>query len=274
MTEEHPGTVLRRLEQRARRRFGQHFLWREDVVERIVLGAHVEPGDKVLEVGPGLGILTRALLRAGADLTAVELDRDLAAWLRESLPDLRLVEADATRIDLAEVCPGGGWKVVANLPYNVGTGLVADWVRHPDTFTSLTVMLQKEVVERLVAVPGTKAYGALTLQVRMWAEPRFVVLVPPSAFHPRPKVQSAVVRLELRETPACGPGGPETFERVVRAAFAHRRKTLLNSLSSAFDRKVVVEALEAAGIDPNLRAERLDAEAFQRLGGALAGHSA
>lgn len=274
MSEEHPRALLRRLEQRARRRFGQHFLWREDVVERIVLGARVQPGDRVLEVGPGLGILTRALLRAGAVVTAIELDRDLVGWLREDLPEVHLVQGDAARVDLHEVCPGGGWKVVANLPYNVGTGLVADWVRLPETFTSLTVMLQKEVVDRLVALPGTKAYGALTVQVGVRARARFVVLVPPSAFHPRPKVQSAVVRVELLPAPDFGTAGPDGFDRVVRAAFAHRRKTLLNSLSSTFERHVVVEALEAAGIDPTVRAERLDVEAFRRLGNALAGYSA
>ncbi len=269
MTERHPSAILRDLEQRARKRFGQHFMWREDIVQRIVVGARVEPGDKVLEVGPGLGILTRALIAAGADVTAIELDRDLATHLRETLPDLRLIEGDATKVDLREACPGGGWKMVANLPYNVGTGLVLDWLHRPDVFTSLTVMLQKEVVDRLVATPGTKAYGALSVQVAARARARFVVLVPPGAFHPPPKVDSAVIRLELYPTPQVGEGDPEKFDGVVRAAFAQRRKTLTNSLSALYPRAVVLDALATAGIDPSLRAERLDVESFRRLAAAL-----
>lgn len=270
MNGEHPREVLRRLEQRARRRFGQHFLWQRDVVARIVRGARVAPGDRVLEIGPGLGILTEALLSVGVDLTAVELDRDLAAHLRETLPEVRLVEGDALRLDLTEICPGSGWKVVANLPYNVGTPLVAELVRLPGTFASLTVMLQKEVVDRLAARPGTKAYGALTVAVQARAEVRFVLLVPPSAFHPRPKVDSAVVRLTLFDAPDVGPAGPETFDRVVRAAFAQRRKTVANSLAALYDKERALAALEAAGVDPGLRAEVLDVDAFRRLAAALA----
>jgi len=267
--EEHPKEILARLEQRARRRFGQHFLWRTDLVQRIVMGARVAPGDRVVEVGPGLGILTRALVAAGADLTAVELDRDLAQLIRETIPAVNLVEADAVRVHWAELCPGSGWKVVANLPYNVGTGLVMDWLRIPGTFQSLTVMLQREVVDRLVANPGSKAYGAISVLAQARARCVLVTVVPPSAFHPPPKVDSAVLRLELFPEPTMGASSPVHFERVVRAAFSQRRKTVANSLGALFGKSVALEALAHTGIEPTVRAERLDLAAFTALAAAL-----
>jgi len=269
MSDAHPRDILRGLEQRARRRFGQHFLWRRDVVERIVGGARVKDGDRVLEVGPGLGILTEALLRAGAQVTAVEVDRDLAVYVRETFPAVRLVVGDALRMDLDEVCPGSGWKVVSNLPYNVGTPLVLRLVRHPATFDTLTVMLQKEVADRLLGEPGTKAYGALTVQVGARARVRFVTRVPPSAFHPRPKVDSAVVRLELLREPEVGPAGADAFDQVVRAAFSQRRKTIANSLGARYGKTRAVEALAEAGIEASIRAERLDTAAFGRIAALL-----
>lgn len=268
-----PKAILATLEQRARRRFGQHFLTRPDVVQRIVRGADVRPGDRVVEIGPGLGVLTRALLDAGASVTAVELDRDLAGWLQEAFGPLgdrfRLVQGDATRVRWDEVCPGAGWKCVSNLPYNVGTALVVELLRHPDRFATLTVMLQKEVVDRMLASAGDEAYGSLSVHVGTRATGQWITGVPPGAFHPPPKVMSGVVRLDLRPAPEVGPAGPDGFERVVRAAFAQRRKTIANSLASAFDREAVKVALGVAGLDPGVRAERVDAEGFRRLAAAL-----
>lgn len=264
-----PRAELRALEQRARKRFGQHFLKDSGIVARIVRGARLEPGDRVVEIGPGLGILTGALLRAGADLTVVELDRDLAAWLRERVPDLRVVEADAAKVDWAELCPGSGWKVVANLPYNVGTTVTMQLLRRPATFASVTVMLQLEVVQRLCAEPGSKTYGALSVEAQARARPTFLVTVPPSVFHPRPKVQSAVVRLDLLPEPDTGGVPPEHFDRVVRAAFGQRRKMLLNALGARYGREIAGRALDAAGIDRQLRADRVDLAGFRSLARAL-----
>ena len=220
MTERHPKQILRELEQRARKRFGQHFLVQRDVVVRMVRGSGVQAGDSVVEIGPGLGILTRALLEAGADLTAVELDRDLAQHLRETMPRVRLVEADALGVNWPELCPGGGWRVVANLPYNVGTPLVMTLLQYPRTFTCLSVMLQREVADRLMALPGSKTYGALSVRAQARARIRPLVQVPPNAFHPPPKVRSSVIRLDLLPEPDFGPAGEATFERVVRGAFS------------------------------------------------------
>lgn len=261
--------LLKRLEQRARRRFGQHFLAKPSIVDRIVRAARLSPGDKVLEVGPGLGVLTRALLRAEADVTAIELDRDLAQFIRDELPTVALVEADALKVNLDEVCPGSGWKVVANLPYNVGTRLVLAWVHEPQRFESLTVMLQKEVVDRIVASPGTKAYGSLTVQMAMRGRARVVCQVPPKSFHPPPKVDSAVVQLFL-EPPEWGGVDPNHFDRVVRASFAQRRKTIRNALSAAFEVARVDQALSDNGIDGRARGEVLEPAAFLAISASLA----
>lgn len=268
---EDPRALLKQLETRARRRFGQHFLTRTDIVDRMVRGARVKPGHRVVEIGPGLGILTRALLRAEAKVTAVELDRDLAQFVRDTLPEVELIEADAAKVDWAQVVEPGA-KVVANLPYNVGTTVVMQLLRlidnGPKRFDSVTVMLQKEVVDRLMAVPGTKQYGALTVEAAVRAQPVYVLSVPPGAFHPPPKVQSSVVRLDIFDTPAV-PGSPAHFDRVVRAAFSQRRKTLANSLGAVFGKDHVRDVIDALGLDLQVRAERLDVASFQALAGAL-----
>ena len=254
---------------RARKRFGQHFLTDEGVVTRIVRAARISPGDRMVEIGPGHGILTRALLDAGADLTAIELDRDLVAPLRERFPALRLVEADALAVDWPTLCPGSGWKVVSNLPYNVGTHVTMALLREPATFTSVTVMLQKEVVDRLCAEPGAHAYGALTVEARARAIPSFQLRVGPEKFRPRPKVDGAVVRFDLLPSPDTGGVDPDAFDSIVRVAFAYRRKMLLNALGASYGRERSTAALAAAAIDPSIRAERLTLGDFQRLARAL-----
>lgn len=266
----HPREVLRGLEQRARRRFGQNFLVEADLAARIVRGAGVQPGDRVIEIGPGLGMLTEELLAAGAAVTAVELDRDLASYLRRRMLPITLVEGDATKVDWAEVAPAPPrWMVVANLPFNVGTVLLMDLVQRRDRFHRVTVMLQKEVVDRVDATPGTKAYGALSVRVAARGTTRQVVRVPAGAFHPPPKVDAAVVRVDLAEDPDFGPAGEAAFDRCVKAAFSQRRKTLANSLAALYGKARAEQALTAAGIDPRTRAERVDVDGFRALAAAL-----
>lgn len=271
MSEElHPAVLLRALEQRARKRFGQHFLARPSIVARIVRGARVEEGDEVLEIGPGLGVLTRALLSAGAKVTAVELDRDLAAFLREREPDIRLIEGDAMTVDLDEAIPNPPAKVVANLPYNVGTQLVLRLIDVPEKVSTITVMLQREVVQRMLAEPGSRTYGSLTVQIAARGQARWLLGVPPEAFHPPPKVESAVVRIDLYDAPRTGRVSMDFFDRVVRAGFSQRRKTLVNSLTTVFGKERSRQAVERAGVDPKARAETLDHAAFVALAEALA----
>lgn len=266
---DHPRVLLAGLEQRARRRFGQHFLTDRGVVDRIVRGARIETGDRIVEIGPGLGILTTALVETGAEITAVELDRDLAEHVRNTFPTVRLVEADATKVAWAETCPGSGYKVVANLPYNVGTTVTMQLVRRPETFRSITVMLQLEVVQRLCADPGSKTYGALSVEVQARARPTFLMLIPPDRFYPPPKVESAVVRLELYPEPQTGGVDPTRFDSVVRAAFSQRRKTVANALGASYGRDRVRAALERVGVDGALRAEQLGLDTFRSVAVAL-----
>lgn len=264
-----PRALLKELEQRARKRFGQHFLARPSVVARMARVAQVQPGDRVVEIGPGLGILTEALLGAGAEVTAVEVDDDLAARIESVYPGVHLVHADATTVDWEAMCPGEGWKLVANLPYNVGTGLVMDVARQAGRFTSITVMLQAEVIARMVAEPHTKAYGALTIQLAARGAARAAFGVPREAFVPPPKVQSTVVHVDVHPVPRVGLATPAFFDRVVQAAFSQRRKTLRNALKASFGADRAEEGLQKAGIDAGLRAEALDHAAFVALSDAL-----
>ena len=269
-----PRGILKLLEQRARRRFGQHFLSDQGIVDRIVRRSSVGEGSQVLEIGPGLGILTNALVQTGAAITAVELDRDLADHIERVFPEVRLVRGDATRQDWPALLGEGRWTVVANLPYNVGTQVVMQLLQHPSVFERIVVMLQKEVVDRFLAVPGTKAYNALTVRVQVRAQASFLLGVPPRSFHPPPKVDSSVVRLVPYAEPQVGDVTPAAFDRCVKAAFAQRRKTLPNSLAGQYGKERAREALEAVGIDPGLRAERLDLDQFRALAGVLEGADA
>lgn len=249
----HPATLLKTLEQRAKKRFGQHFLASQGVVRNIVLISEVGPGSRVLEIGPGLGVLTEALLAAQAEVTAVELDRDMAAFIRERLPAVNLVEADGATVDLRATLPGGPWRCVANLPYNAGTRMITRMLEAPDVFDRLLVMVQREVAERLVAPPGDRKRGSLSVFTEARAEARIAIRVPPGAFHPPPKVHSAVVELRLRPEPAIGEADPTVFDRLVRDLFVQPRKTMRNNLSQAMGREVADAALAAAGLEPSRR---------------------
>jgi 16S rRNA (adenine1518-N6/adenine1519-N6)-dimethyltransferase len=264
---QHPRNILKELEGRARRRFGQNFLVAEGALQQILVCTRLTPESKVLEIGPGLGALTRVLLSSGAQVRAVEIDRDLCAYLEEQLPELDLVCGDALGMDWGEVLEGEGWVVCANLPYNVATPLLTQLVCLHSTFSKLVLMFQFEVAQRLVASPRTSAYGSLSVYVQAWSRPRIAFTLPPSAFFPRPKIQSAVVVLELCE-PRLGGCQPRHFEAVVRAGFSQRRKTLENSLSTRFPKPLVRQIL-AETVGSGRRAEELDLEAWGILARAL-----
>ena len=247
--------------------FGQNFLVDDAALRAIVAAAEVGPHDEVWEVGPGLGTLTRELARRARRVVAIELDRRMLPVLAETLapwPHAEVRSADALHVDFAEAAPGA--LFVANLPYNVGTAVLSR-VLTAGRFRRAVVLVQREVGDRLVADAGTSAYGSLSLWVAHHGRARIVRLVPPGAFHPPPKVTSAVVRIDLdREaTP-----DERTFA-LVRDAFRHRRKTLVANLRSVgFEADRVRAVLEAEGLDPRVRAEALDLAAFRRLATALA----
>ncbi|HJU51441.1 MAG TPA: 16S rRNA (adenine(1518)-N(6)/adenine(1519)-N(6))-dimethyltransferase RsmA [Acidimicrobiia bacterium] len=240
---------------------GQHFLVDPNVIDRVVRTAMVQPGDRVLEVGPGTGTLTRALWAAGAEVVAVEVDRRLAPLLEEELADstIQVIYADAIDVDYNELLGRPPWMVVANLPYQVGTGLLLDWLRFVPALTKFTVMVQEEVGERLVARAGEAAYGLPSVVTALHAEARIAFKVGPQVFFPIPRVQSVVVTLNRRPAHALS----ERAIELAAAGFGQRRKMLRGSLTSKLDDPVSV--LENAGFDPRLRAEQLSPSDFLRL---------
>lgn len=247
---------------RPRKRFGQHFLQDPGVVERILRALRPEPGQRFVEIGPGQGVLTRPLLSITGHLDAVELDRDLAAALSgENLPGLTVHGADALRFDYRSLAPPGELRVVGNLPYNISTPLLFHLLGQAGAIRDMHFMLQREVVTRMAAPPGGGDYGRLSVMVQYRCRVERLFTVPPGAFRPPPKVNSAVVRLVPHPTPPVDVADEDVFRRLVAAAFSQRRKTLRNAL-----RDVASEAvLEAAGIDPGERAERLSLERFAAL---------
>ncbi len=264
-----PAAQLRSMQARARKSLGQHFLSSPSVARRIVQLARIGEGSPVVEVGPGLGAMTEHLLEAGVDLVCVERDDRMADALLERWPGLRLHRADAMRADWATLLPGEGWSCVSNLPYNVGTHIVADMVRRPGTFRQLVVMLQREVADRICAEPGGKVYGSLSVELQARARCELLLRVKPGSFHPPPKVDSAVIRLELQRHPACEGLDLEALDRVARAAFAQRRKTLRRSLGSVYGKERALAVLEAVGIPSGHRPEVVPVEGFAALTRAL-----
>lgn len=260
---------------RPKKSLGQNFLVDGATAARIARLAVDAPGDRVLEVGAGTGSLTAALLAAGANLTAFDLDAQLLEILRsrDDLAAVQLAQADALSFDYAAYAGDAEWRVAGNLPYNVATPLLLKLAALERPPERIVAMIQKDVADRLLAQPGTAAYGSLTvaLAVTMRAERAFNVA--PGQFFPRPKVVSSVVVLHRLATPRVAARDRRHFEQVVRGAFAYRRKTLVNSLALALDlpRERIASALLALRLDADIRGEALDLGTFAALADALAG---
>jgi 16S rRNA (adenine1518-N6/adenine1519-N6)-dimethyltransferase len=246
-----------------RKRFGQHFLHDPQVIARIVAAIEPRRGERIIEIGPGRGALTAPLLERLGTLTAIEIDRDLARHLRERFgPALELISADVLEIDMAALRGGGDpLRLVGNLPYNISTPLLFRLLEQRGAIRDMHFMLQKEVVDRMVAPPGSKTYGRLTVMLAPWVRIERLLNVGPGAFTPPPKVSSAVVRITPLATAAFDIGSAASFERVVRAAFSQRRKTLRNALRGT----VAAGVLERLGIDPGARPEQLAAAQYAAL---------
>ncbi|MFV0308554.1 MAG: 16S rRNA (adenine(1518)-N(6)/adenine(1519)-N(6))-dimethyltransferase RsmA [Desertimonas sp.] len=245
-----------------RRDRGQNFVADPNTVRRIARAARVGPGDRVVEIGAGLGSLTLALTETGAEVTAIEVDPGVARVLREVVADVggvTVVEADALTLDWPTLLGGhDAWVLVANLPYNVATPLIADLLDAVPAIVRMLVMVQKEVAARLAAPPGTGTYGAVSVKVAYWATARLVGDVPASVFVPRPKVESALVEIVRRPPPAVP---SEALFDLVRAGFGQRRKMLRRSLAG----RVTSEQFAAAGIEPTARPEQLGLDDWVRL---------
>lgn len=271
-TWESPGDLLREYSQRAKKRFGQHFLTDPNVLQRIVDVADVTPGQRVLEIGPGCGTLTWQLLENGAEVTAIEIDRDAVRFLGEAFGDaITLIEADATDVDWAELMGDDEWLVVANLPYNVATTILFGLLESGAPIQRMALMFQKEVADRICADPGPKQYGALSVKIALYAEASREMRLKGGAFTPPPKVESAVVVLEpIPGTRIEDPELRALFVEVVDAGFALRRKTLRNALKRHWDTELVERAIEDAGLDRRIRAEKLGFDEFLAVTTSLA----
>lgn len=245
---------------------GQHFVTDPNTVERIARLAAVGPGDRVVEIGPGLGSLTLALAGTGAAVTAVEIDHRLVEVLGEVLPaGVRVVQADTLTCDWDALLGTDPWVLVANLPYNVATTLVLDLLERVPQVRRMLVMVQREAGERLAAGPGGREYGAVSARVAYFATARLVGQVAPEVFHPRPNVASSLVRLDRRAAPAVDPAEAsyEEIGRLLKAGFGGRRKMLRRSLAGL----VAEEAFRCAGVAPTERAEQLGVAEWGKLAG-------
>lgn len=272
--------VLQKYHFNIQKKYGQNFLIDPGVLERIVAAAEITKEDCVLEIGPGIGTMTQCLAERSREVIAVEIDRNLIPILQETLAaydNVSVVNADILRVDINRIVQekngGKPIKVVANLPYYITTPIVMGLLERHVPLKSITIMVQKEVAQRMQVGPGTKDYGALSLAVQYYARPEIIATVPPNCFLPRPKVGSAVIRLTRYENPPVQAADEKKLFALIRASFHQRRKTLANGLANApelkLSREQVTEALEALGLSVNVRGEALTLEQFARLSDML-----
>lgn len=247
---------------RARKRFGQNFLHDRHWIERIAKAVNATEGDDIVEIGPGQAALTRELIAGAGKVRAVEIDRDLAAWLKETFPEsLSLIKADALTLDWTQVAKNDNLRVVGNLPYNISSPLLFKLLEAADHVKDQHFMLQKEVVDRMVAQHGSKTYGRLSVMLQWRYRMQKLFDVPPGAFNPPPKVMSSVVRMIPKAKEEVPSVDFELFSSVVANAFSQRRKTIRNALSALLSS----EEISACDVDPGARAEALPLDAFVRL---------
>ncbi|NYZ61634.1 16S rRNA (adenine(1518)-N(6)/adenine(1519)-N(6))-dimethyltransferase RsmA [Luteimonas deserti] len=249
----------------AKKSLGQNFLHERGVVDRIVLAIAPRPGDRIVEIGPGQGAMTFPLLERHGALTAIEFDRDLLAPLAaqaSAYGNLTLVHANVLDVDLGGLAVGAPIRLVGNLPYNLSSPILFHALAHAASIVDMHFMLQKEVVERMAAGPGSKVYGRLSVMLQAYCDVTALFTVGPGAFRPPPKVDSAVVRLRPRPTDTIMIDDHARFAAIVRAAFGQRRKTLRNALGALMD----AGEIASAGVDPQTRAEQLSVADFVRLG--------
>lgn len=257
------------MQHKARKRFGQNFLHDTSVINRILAAVSAKPSDQVIEIGPGKGAITEGLVATGADVTAIEIDKDLIAYLRVAFAtktNFRIIDSDALKIDFGQLQHSAQTlRIVGNLPYNISTPLIFHLLSFKDCIHDMHFMLQKEVVERMAAKPNTKAYGRLSIMTQYLCAVQEIIDVPANCFSPAPKVRSAVVRLTPRTFEHGHAQDPAALTHVVATAFQQRRKTLANALKNVF----TAEQINALGIDAKQRPDTLDIATYIRLANQL-----
>ena len=272
--------VLQKYNFSFQKKFGQNFLIDTHVLDKIIASAEVTKDDMVLEIGPGIGTMTQYLACAAGKVVAVEIDKTLIPILEDTLSEydnVQIINQDVLKVNLAKLAEeendGKPIKVVANLPYYITTPIIMGLFENHVPLKSITVMVQKEVADRMQVGPGTKDYGALSLAVQYYAKPYIVANVPPNCFMPRPKVGSAVIRLERYEEPPVQVADEKLMFRIIRASFNQRRKTLVNGLKNSpeiqFSKEEIEAAIETLGKGASVRGEALTLEEFARLSNIL-----
>lgn len=268
--------VLQKYDFTFQKKFGQNFLIDTHVLDKIISAAHITKEDMVLEIGPGIGTMTQYLAEAAGKVIAVEIDKNLIPILSDTLSEyqnVRIINEDVLKLDLRKLADeengGKAIKVVANLPYYITTPIIMGLFENHVLVESITVMVQKEVADRMQTGPGSKDYGALSLAVQYYAEPYIVANVPPNCFMPRPKVGSAVIRLTRHKEPPVEVKDEKLMFDIIRASFNQRRKTLANGLNNSdkitCSKEIITEAIEKLGKGPSVRGEALSLQEFASL---------
>jgi 16S rRNA (adenine1518-N6/adenine1519-N6)-dimethyltransferase len=274
--------IIKKYEFAFQKKFGQNFLIDTHVLDKIIAAAGVTKDDCVLEIGPGIGTMTQYLAENARHVVAVEIDSNLIPILNETLADyenVTVIHADILKVDINQITEqyngGRPIKVVANLPYYITTPIIMGLFENKVPIDNITVMVQKEVADRMQEGPGSKDYGALSLAVQYYAEPYIVANVPPNCFMPRPNVGSAVIRLTRHKEPPVKAEDPGLMFRLIRASFNQRRKTLQNGLNNSpeipFTKEQITEAVESLGLGPSVRGEALILEQFASLSNYFTG---
>ena len=273
--------ILNKYQFMFQKRFGQNFLIDTHVLEKIIRAANITKEDMVLEIGPGIGTMTQYLCEHAREVVAVEIDKNLIPILTEdtlaAYDNVTVINEDILQVDIAKLVAerngGRPIKVVANLPYYITTPIIMGLFEANVPLENITVMVQKEVADRMQAGPGTKDYGALSLAVQYYAAPYIVANVPPNCFMPRPNVGSAVIRLTLHEEKPVQVQNEKLLFDIIRASFNQRRKTLVNGLTNAaglsFSKEEIIQAIESCGFTPTIRGEALTLAQFAQLADAL-----
>ena len=268
--------ILEKMNITPSKRFGQNFMIDGNLLDFIIRQADISPGELVIEIGPGCGVLSRKILEKGASLTAIEIDKRIAEYLTENITDekFRLYRGDACRVNFNDIFAegtedadnysSGNWKCIANLPYSISSPFTAKLINSGNPPAKMLFLLQHETGERFAAQPGTKNYGSLSVMIQIVFDVKYIRTIPPEVFFPPPKIKSALVAFTRKES-FPSPSEIDSLSKVTRSAFSQRRKKMIKPLSGIYDREKIINAFSELNIDENTRAEALSPEEFMEL---------